>query len=155
MGSEFGQYHEWNHDRQLEWWLTDHDLHQGIMQWMSDLNELYTSNPALWNDEEDGFEWISYDDRENSVLTYRRIGGGNSLIFVLNATPVARENYRIGVPEPGVWQERLNSDSQAYAGSNVGNDGAVHTDEIGQHGRPHSLELTLPPLGALILEPQG
>jgi 1,4-alpha-glucan branching enzyme len=154
MGSEFGQYHEWNHDEQLEWWLTDHDLHQGLMSWVSDLNELYTTNPALWNDEEDGFEWISYDDRENSVLAYQRIGGGQSLIFVLNATPVVRENYRIGVPEAGLWTERLNSDSKLYSGSDVGNDGAVHTQEIGQHGRDQSLELTLPPLGAVVLERQ-
>jgi 1,4-alpha-glucan branching enzyme len=155
MGSEFGQYHEWNHDQELEWWLTDHDLHRGIMSWVRDLNALYTDHPALWNDYQEGFEWISYDDRENSVLTYRRVNGDASLIFVLNATPVVRENYRIGVPHAGEWRERLNSDSQAYAGSNVGNDGIVHSDPIGHHGRDHSIELTLPPLGALVLEPQG
>jgi 1,4-alpha-glucan branching enzyme len=89
------------------------------------------------------------------VLTYRRLGGTESLIFVLNATPVTREHYRIGVPEHGVWRERLNSDSQLYAGSNVGNDGAVHSEPIEHHGRQHSLELTLPPLGALVLEQHG
>jgi 1,4-alpha-glucan branching enzyme len=155
MGGEFGQYHEWNHDQELEWWLTDHDLHSGIMSWLSDLNELYTSSPALWNDNQDGFEWISYDDRENSVLTYRRVGGAESLVFVLNATPVVRENYRVGVPGPGVWRERLNSDSALYGGSNVGNDDDVHSDPAPQHGREHSIALTLPPLGALVLEPQG
>ena len=155
MGSEFGQYHEWNHDRQLEWWLTEHDLHQGLMKWFRDLNQMYTSSPALWNDTQDGFEWISYDDRENSVLAYRRMGGNDSLLFIMNATPIVRESYRIGVPEPGVWRERLNSDSQLYAGSNVGNDGDVHSEPIVQHGRQHSLELTLPPLGALILDRSG
>ena len=153
MGGEFGQYHEWNHDEELEWWLTDEPLHEGLMEWLGDLNHLYQNTAALWNDHEDGFEWISYDDRENSVLTYRRVGDGESLIFVLNFTPIVRENYRIGVPDEGVWRERLNSDSEAYGGSNVGNDGAVHTDSIQQHGRSHSLELTLPPLGALVLEP--
>jgi 1,4-alpha-glucan branching enzyme len=152
MGGEFGQYHEWNHDQELEWWLTEHDLHSGLMSWLGDLNALYTSNPALWNDQQDGFEWISYDDRENSVLTYRRLGGNESLIFVLNATPIVRENYRIGVPEHGVWHERLNSDSEIYGGSNVGNDGAVHSEATPKHGRPHSIELTLPPLGALVLK---
>jgi len=152
MGGEFGQYHEWNHDQELEWWLTDEPLHEGLMEWLGDLNHLYQNAPALWNDQEDGFEWISYDDRENSVLVYRRVGGDTSLIFVLNFTPIVRENYRIGVPHEGTWQERLNSDSETYGGSNVGNAGAIHTDAVGQHGRSHSLELTLPPLGALVLE---
>jgi len=152
MGGEFGQYHEWNHDQELEWWLTDEPLHEGLMEWLGDLNHLYQNAPALWNDREDGFEWISYDDRENSVLTYRRLNGDQSLIFVLNFTPVVRENYRIGAAEGGRWRERLNSDSDAYGGSNVGNQGLVHSDPVGTHGHSHSLELTLPPLGALVLE---
>ena len=155
MGGEFGQHHEWNHDQELEWGLTEHDLHRGIMSWLSDLNELYRNHPALWNDREDGFEWISYDDRENSVLCYRRVGDGETLLFVINATPVVREGYRLGVPQAGTWRERLNSDSTLYAGSNVGNDGALRSDPIEHHGRPHSVELTLPPLGALVLEPTG
>ena len=151
MGGEFGQYHEWNHDQELDWWLTDEPLHEGLMEWLGDLNHVYQTTPALWNDDEDGFEWISYDDRENSVLAYRRLGGDASLIFVLNFTPIVREHYRIGVPHEGTWRERLNSDSEAYGGSNVGNAGAIHTDAIGRHGRNHSLELTLPPLAALVL----
>ena len=154
MGGEFGQYHEWNHDQELDWWLTDEPLHEGLMEWLGDLNHVYQTTPALWNDDEDGFEWISYDDRENSVLAYRRLGGDASLIFVLNFTPVVRENYRIGVPHEGTWHERLNSDSEAYGGSNTGNAGAVHTDATGQHGHDHSLTLTLPPLGALVLAPR-
>ena len=155
MGGEFGQYHEWNHDQELDWWLTDEPLHEGLMEWLGDLNHVYQTTPALWNDDEDGFEWISYDDRENSVLAYRRLGGDASLIFVLNFTPVVRENYRIGVPHEGTWHERLNSDSEAYGGSNTGNAGAVHTDATGQHGHDHSLTLTLPPLGALVLAPRN
>ncbi|WP_208427440.1 MULTISPECIES: 1,4-alpha-glucan branching protein GlgB [Salinibacter] len=153
MGGEFGQYHEWNHDEELEWRLTEEPLHEGLMEWLGDLNHLYQNAPALWNDQEDGFEWIAYDDRENSVLTYRRLNGDRSLVFVLNFTPVVRENYRIGTAGSGRWHERLNSDSHAYGGSNVGNQGLVHSDPIGQHGHSHSLELTLPPLGALVLEP--
>jgi 1,4-alpha-glucan branching enzyme len=152
MGGEFGQHHEWNHDQELEWGLTDEPLHEGLMEWLGDLNHLYQNAPALWNDQEDGFEWISYDDRENSVLTYRRLNGDQSLIFVLNFTPVVRENYRIGASGGGAWRERLNSDSEAYGGSNVGNQGLVHSDPVGQHGHSHSLTLTLPPLGALVLE---
>ncbi|WP_263841392.1 1,4-alpha-glucan branching protein GlgB [Salinibacter sp.] len=153
MGGEFGQYHEWDHDRALEWGLTEEPLHEGLMEWLGDLNHLYQNAPALWNDQEDGFEWIAYDDREHSVLTYRRLNGDRSLVFVLNFTPVVRENYRIGTAGSGRWHERLNSDSHAYGGSNVGNQGLVHSDPIGQHGHSHSLELTLPPLGALVLEP--
>ena len=155
MGGEFGQSREWNHDQELEWRLADEPLHEGLMEWLGDLNHLYQNAPALWNDQEDGFEWISYDDRENSVLTYRRLNGDRSLVFVLNFTPVVRENYRIGAAGGGRWRERLNSDSDAYGGSNVGNQGLVHSDPIGQHGHSHSLELTLPPLGALVLEPAG
>ena len=151
MGGEFGQSHEWNHDQELDWTLTDEPLHEGLMEWLGDLNHFYQTAPALWNDREEGFEWISYDDRENSVLAYRRLGGDASLIFVLNFTPVVRENYRIGAPQKGVWHEQLNSDSEAYGGSNMGNAGAIRTDAIGQHGRDHSLTLTLPPLGGLIL----
>ena len=152
MGGEFGQHREWNHDQQLEWWLSDEPLHEGLMQWLGDLNAFYTTTPALWNDTEQGFEWISYDDRQNSVLTYRRVGDGTSVLFVLNFTPVVRENYRVGVPAESGWHERLNSDSEAYGGSNVGNAGGVHPDPIGQHGHPQSVQLTLPPLGAVILE---
>ena len=152
MGSEFGQYHEWNHDQELEWWVADQDLHQGIMQWLSDLNHLYQDHPALWNDDQDGFEWISYGDRDNSVLAYIRKNEGRNLIFVLNFTPIARENYRIGVPEAGAWRERLNSDAKEYHGSGVGNNGTVQTEAVAQHGREQSVSLALPPLSVLVLE---
>ncbi|WP_119841236.1 1,4-alpha-glucan branching protein GlgB [Salinibacter ruber] len=153
MGGEFGQHREWDHDRALEWDLADEPLHEGLMEWLGDLNHLYQNAPALWNDQEDGFEWIAYDDRENSVLTYRRLNGDRSLVFVLNFTPVVREDYRIGAAGDGRWHERLNSDSDVYGGSNVGNRGAVHSDPVEKHGHSHSLSLTLPPLGALVLEP--
>ncbi len=152
MGGEFGQYHEWNHDQELEWWVADQDLHQGILQWLSDLNHLYQEHPALWNDEEDGFDWISYADRDNSVLAYVRQNEGRKLIFVLNFTPQTRENYRIGVPEAGAWTERLNSDAAVYGGSDVGNSDTVHAEALTHHGRDASLSLILPPLGVLVLE---
>jgi 1,4-alpha-glucan branching enzyme len=152
MGGEFGQYHEWNHDESLEWHVAEKELHKGVQAWFSDLNQLYKDHPALWNDKNDGFEWISYDDRANSVLSYIRRNGDHELVFILNFTPVVRENYRIGVPGGGVWSERLNSDAGLYGGSNVGNKGAVHAEAVSAHGRTHSISLTLPPLGGLVLE---
>jgi 1,4-alpha-glucan branching enzyme len=152
MGGEFGQYHEWNHDESLEWHVAEKDLHRGIQAWFSDLNKLYRDHPALWNDENDGFEWISYDDRENSVVAYVRRYQGQELVFILNFTPVVRENYRVGVPGGGVWTERLNSDASVYGGGNVGNEGTVHAEPVSAHGRTHSIQLTLPPLAGLVLE---
>ena len=152
MGGEFGQYHEWNHDESLEWHVAEKKLNKGIQAWFSDLNNLYKEHPALWNDDNDGFEWISYDDRANSVLSYVRRNGDHELVFILNFTPIVREDYRVGVPDGGVWAERLNSDAGLYGGSNVGNKGAVHAEAISAHDQTHSISLTLPPLGGLVLE---
>jgi len=151
MGAEFGQYHEWNHDQELEWWGAEDDLHAGIMEWLGDLNALYTEHPALWNDDEDGFEWIHYGDRENSVLSYLRTNQEHTLLFVINFTPVVREGYRIGVPEAGTWGVRLNSDDARYGGSGV-RPTPTDSEAVAMHGREHSIVLTLPPLGALVME---
>jgi len=151
MGSEFGQYHEWNHDRALEWDVAEQPLHRGLMDWLGALNALYCEHPALWNDDNDGFEWISYDDRENCVLSYLRVNGDERLLFVINFTPMVRGDYRVGVPSAGTWAVRLNSDAEAYGGSGVGPE-AVQSDSIGAHGREQSVVLTLPPLGALVME---
>jgi 1,4-alpha-glucan branching enzyme len=151
MGCEFGQYHEWNHDQELEWAVAEKDLHAGIMEWLSDLNALYADRPALWNDDEDGFEWVNYGDRKNSVLSYLRTNGDDTLLFVINFTPVVREDYRVGVPAPGTWTVRLNSDDAVYGGSGV-RPTPADSEAIEAQGREHSISLTLPPLGALILE---
>ncbi len=153
MGDEFGQRREWDHDGSVDWHLAGDPLHEGVMNWVRDINHLYQEHPALWNDEPDRFEWIDFGDRSQSIITYRRTSGDEDLIFVLNFTPVPRHNYRIGVPEGGSWRERLNSDADTYGGSGVGNDDAIETDDLAHHGRPVSLSLSLPPLGALILEP--
>ncbi|WP_022835206.1 1,4-alpha-glucan branching protein GlgB [Salisaeta longa] len=152
MGSEFGQPSEWSHDASLDWHLTDDTHHAGVMHWLRDLNALYRHHPALWDDTPDGFEWLSYGDRENSVLAYRRKSDARDLLFIFNFTPIVREPYRLGVPRAGYWAERLNSDANVYGGSNVGNDGGVTADAVPMLGRTHSVELTLPPLGALVLE---
>ncbi|NBB73461.1 MAG: 1,4-alpha-glucan branching protein GlgB [Bacteroidetes bacterium] len=152
MGDEFGQRREWDHDGSVDWHLAGDPLHEGVMHWVRDINRLYREHPALWNDDPDGFEWIDFSDSSQSVIAYRRRAGEQDLIFVLNFTPVPRHNYRIGVPAGGTWRERLNSDAEVYRGSGVGNGGTIEADDIAHHGRPASLALSLPPLGALVLE---
>ena len=153
MGDEFGQRREWDHDGSVDWHLAGDPLHEGVMHWVRDLNHLYQEHPALWSDEPNNFEWIDFEDSEQSVISYRRTNGEQDLVFVINFTPVPRHDYRIGVPSDGAWRERLNSDAADYSGSGVGNAGPLEADDIPHHGRPASLSLTLPPLGALILEP--
>ncbi len=152
MGGEFGQRSEWGHDRQIDWHLREDARHAGIEKWVADVFGLYRDHPSLHDDSPDGFEWIDYSDRDQSVVTYIRKGGGRRLLFVLNATPLPRSNYRIGVPSEGVWREVLNSDSNDYGGSGHGNYGRVESHPVPAHGRDQSIVLTLPPLSILILE---
>lgn len=154
MGAEFGQDTEWNHDAEIGWHLLKQPLHAGIMQWLTDLNKLYTSHPVLSNETPQSFAWIDYHDYEQSVVSFVRQSEGEVLLFVLNATPIPRYAYRIGVPEAGLWQEVLNSDATVYGGSGVGNDGYVSSEPITKHGKEDSLALTLPPLGVLVLKPE-
>ena len=157
MGCEFGQWREWNHDQQLDWYLLQYPEHKGVQQLVGDLNRLYRDVPAL-HDQDDvaqGFEWLIGDDATNSVYAWLRWSkAGKPLLVVANFTPVPREAYRIGVPFAGTWGEVLNSDAALYAGSNYGNGGGVHTHADASHGQPFSVALNLPPLGVLILEPQ-
>jgi 1,4-alpha-glucan branching enzyme len=153
MGGEFGQSREWGHDRSLDWNLLQYPLHAGTSLLVQDLNRLYRSLPSLHRHDFDaaGFEWIDCHDAAQSVISYLRRGDGDVCAVVLNFTPVPRYNYRIGVPEPGRYRELLNSDSAGYGGSNVGNLGSVDAEPVPWMGRPYSLNLTLPPLGGLIL----
>jgi 1,4-alpha-glucan branching enzyme len=155
MGGEFGQLREWNHDDQLDWHLLDHPLHAGMLQWVHDLNALYRRSAAAHERDfiQEGFEWVDADDSRNSVLSYLRTAtNGEHLLVVLNLTPIQRGTYRVGVPFGGTWTEVLNSDAEAYGGSGIGNLGEVAAEADPWHGRPHSLQLTLPALGGLILE---
>ena len=155
MGCEFGQWREWDHDGQLDWHLLDHPAHRGVQRLVRDLNRLYARHPALHatDAEPSGFRWVVGDDRANSVYAYlRQAPGALPLLVVLNLTPVAREGYRVGVPQAGAWRELLNTDAAHYGGSNTGNAGAAHADPLPQHGQPASLALTLPPLSVLVLE---
>ena len=156
MGCEIGDYKEWNHDASPDWNLLDVPTHRGLQRLVRDLNHLYAESPALHELDSDptGFAWIVGDDRDNSVFAFRRSGrdASRAMIVVLNMTPVVRSDYRIGAPRAGAWTERFNSDATVYGGSGVGNQGTVRADAEGLHGLPASLTLTLPPLGALILE---
>ena len=156
MGDEFAPWVEWSHDRSLDWHLLQWDSHKGMQRLVADLNALYRTEPALheidfdWN----GFEWLDLHDWENSVLAFLRRGKapGETIVVACNFTPVAREGYRVGVPDGGYYRELLNSDSHLYAGSNFGNGGGVWA-EPGEHGgRPFHLSLRLPPLAVVLLK---
>ncbi len=153
MGSEFGQWTEWNHDQAIDWPLLGFDTHRGVHALLRDVARLYRDHPALHAHDFDpqGFEWVDCHDSAQSVVSYLRHGGGRSVLVVLNFTPVPRYGYRLGVPHPGWYGERLNSDSTFYGGSDVANGGA-QAEPVPWMGRPWSITLTLPPLGALVLE---
>jgi 1,4-alpha-glucan branching enzyme len=159
MGAEFGQRGEWAHDRALEWHLLETPLHRGIQHWLRDLNRLYRTEKALHAADfsPEGFQWIDCHDGLHSTLSLIRRDPGSAevLVGVFNFTPVPRHNYRIGVPRGGYWQERLNSDAQDYGGSGQGNLGSLETSPVPFHGMRRSLNLTLPPLGALFLKPRA
>ncbi|MCC7536419.1 MAG: 1,4-alpha-glucan branching protein GlgB [Deltaproteobacteria bacterium] len=154
MGQEIGQWQEWSHDRSLDWHVLDDPRHRGLQRCVADLNHLYRSIPALHELDcvPEGFRWIECNDAQNGVFSWeRRDRAGESVVLVCNFTPVVRHGYRIGLPSGGRWIETLNTDADAYGGSNVGNGGAVYAEDMAWHGRHHSVSLTLPPLGALVL----
>ena len=154
MGGELAQIDEWNHDGEVDWQLLERPQHSGVRRWIAELNRLYRSEPALFEQDFSaaGFEWIDCNDAEQSVLAFiRKNKGGNRMILaVLNFTPMPRANYQLGVPRGGFWQEVLNSDAQEYGGSGQGNLGGVEAAPTGSHGRYYSLQLTLPPLSATL-----
>ncbi len=153
MGAEIGQWSEWYYDGSLDWHLLQWPDHIGLQRWVSDLNNLYKSEPALYELDCDprGFEWIDIHDWENSTVSLLRKGETTTTMvaIVCNFTPVPRFNYRLGVPCDGFWTEALNSDAEIYAGSGMGNYGGVLADPVGYHGRPYSINITLPPLSVL------
>jgi 1,4-alpha-glucan branching enzyme len=153
MGGDFGQWNEWNHESSLDWHLLQYPFHSGLLRWVRDLNTFYRGQPSLHqvDFEASGFEWVDCNDFARSVITFLRRAGDREdmTLIVLNFTPAPRENYRVGVPRGGYWQECLNSDAVLYNGSGEGNIGGVEAVPLPRHGRPYSLSLTLPPLGAL------
>jgi 1,4-alpha-glucan branching enzyme len=158
MGGEFGQWHEWDVEKSLDWHLLDQPMHGGLRLWVGDLNRILREEKALHELDFDpaGFSWIDANDTENSVLSLIRRGRSSDdlLVAVFNFTPVPRTNYQIGVPKAGRWLELLNSDAPLYGGSGQGNLGGVDAAPVSMHGHLHSVTLTLPPLGALFLKPE-
>jgi 1,4-alpha-glucan branching enzyme len=156
MGSEFGQWNEWDHDASLDWHLLDKPEHQGIRKLLQDLNWHYHVDPALYecDFEPAGFQWIDCNDNENSVISIVRYARDRQhyVVMVFNCTPVPRSEYRIGVPEPGFYTELLNSDSAIYGGSNLGNAGGLTSEPVAAHGFRQSLRLLVPPLACLYLK---
>ncbi|WP_435006784.1 1,4-alpha-glucan branching protein GlgB [Tundrisphaera lichenicola] len=156
MGDEIAQWREWTHDHSVDWHLLNWRDHQGIKQLISDLNVLYKSEPALHQVDFDwqGFEWLELHDWENSVLAFLRRGKNpdDCVVVICNFTPVVREPYRIGVPVGGFYRELLNTDSECYGGSNVGNYGGTWAHPHAWGGRPYHLSLKLPPLGVVYLK---
>jgi 1,4-alpha-glucan branching enzyme len=149
MGSEFGQWREWNHDSSLDWHLSGLAQHDGLKRLVIHLNWLYKSEPALFDQDDsyEGFEWIDFHDSDHSVIAFmRKSREGQLLVFVVNATPVPREAYRIGVNGAGWYEEVLNTDAQTYGGANLGNYGGQHAEAMAWQGKSHSLLLRLPPL---------
>ena len=159
MGGEFGQWREWDHDESLEWHLLQYPPHAELQKWVEDLNRLYRSEPALHEFDCDpaGFEWIDCNDADSSVISLIRKGRstGDIILVVCNFTPVLRLNYRVGAPRPGLWKELLNSDAKFYGGSEQGNAGGAETVPVPHHGRPFSLNLTVPPLSTLFFKSEG
>ena len=156
MGGEFGQYKEWNFEQSLDWNLLEFEPHKNTQNYFADLNKLYRTTPALFEKgfSNDGFEWISYDDNENSVISYLRKGidSVNDVLIVCNFTPTTLENFKIGVPKKGKLKELFNSDHQKYGGSGVTNSDKLIIKKESWNSKDYSTELTLPPLGITILK---
>jgi 1,4-alpha-glucan branching enzyme len=152
MGGEFGQWNEWNHDTSLDWQLVSLPPHDGLRRLVQHLNYIYKSEPALWqlDDTYEGFDWIDFHDADNSVVSFlRKSRDGDLVTFIVNATPVVRYDYRLGVPESGFYRELINTDAETYGGSNVGNFGGVQTQDVPWMGRAQSILIHLPPLATV------
>jgi len=156
MGCEFGQWSEWNHDASLDWHLLEVPSHAALRRWVRDLNTFYRAESSLheWDSNPAGFEWVDCTDSQRSMLSFLRRGPNpdDQILFVCNFTPLVQENYRIGVSRDGFWKEVLNSDAAMYGGSGKGNFGGLPATPLPIHGRPFSLNVTVPPLGMVVFK---
>jgi 1,4-alpha-glucan branching enzyme len=154
MGQEIGQREEWNNNSAIRWELLEFDLHRKLQTLMRELNRLYRASPSLYQVDfhYSGFEWVDFRDSENSVISFLRRAEDPSdfLLICCNFTPVPRQGYEIGVPEEGFYEEVLNTDSELFGGSNIGNGGMVSSRLKACHNRPYSIAVTLPPLAVVI-----
>jgi len=159
MGGDIAQWNEWNFDAELQWDLLQWDSHKGLQRCVADLNKMLRSQPALYEHDFDGhgFEWIDCLSSDDSLLAFiRKAKDPNDFVVVVcNFTPVFRDSRRIGVPQPGWYQEIFNSDSEYYAGSNKGNYPGLMSEPIEAQSRPHSLDVTVPPLGVVVFKCTG
>ncbi|MDQ1710124.1 MAG: 1,4-alpha-glucan branching enzyme, partial [Frankiaceae bacterium] len=152
MGTEFAQDAEWSEGRSLDWWLLDLPEHRGVHTLVRDLNRVYRDTPALYSQDvtPDGFQWIDANDAASNVFTFLRWGSDGSVVAcIANFSGMPHDRYRVGLPFAGRWQELLNSDATVYGGAGRGNYGAVEAIDASWHGRPASVELTLPDLATL------
>jgi len=154
MGCDFGQWTEWNEAVGLPWHLTDYPNHRGVMQLVRQLNQLYQEEDALhkYDFEPRGFSWVDCHDYSQSILSFERHADNETLVCIFNFTPVPRYRYRIGLPQAGRYEEVFNSDSHLFGGSNLGNNGAIESQEHPWMNRPVSASLTLPPLGCVVFK---
>lgn len=159
MGGEIAQRPEWNYKSQLEWFVLQHDLHAGVQKAVRDLNSLYRAESALHEMDADpeGFEWVDANDSAQSTLSFirRANSNGDIILCMFNFTPIPRENYRVGAPRAGHWQEIFNSDASFYGGTDTGNYGGLTAEDTEHHGYGHSMTLTLPPLAAVFFKSTG
>lgn len=158
MGNEFGQFIEWNFKQSLDWHLLGYEMHSKLKDYIRDLNKLYTTEKAMYEIDHsyDGFEWLDCNDSDHSIISFLRKGSSNddTLVFVCNFTPIVYNNYRIGVPYDAHYAEILNSDSELYGGSNVGNLGGVRSENIEHQQRPYSISINVPPLAVVVFKPE-
>jgi 1,4-alpha-glucan branching enzyme len=156
MGMDIGQWREWNHDKELDWFQLEEERYQKFNYFVKDLHRVYKENPSLFEVDfsHDGFQWIDFNDSDNSIVSYTRKGkkADDYTIIILNFTPIVRDNYRVGVPENSNYEIIFNSDSEYYGGSNVGNNTKIPAVKGLWQQNPYSINLTIPPLGALILK---
>lgn len=155
MGQEFGQFIEWNYEKGLDWLLLDYPKHRALQNYFKKINEFYKANPAFWQIDYswEGFSWISSDDKDNSVIAFRRIDEkGKEVIVVCNFTNVERCDYRIGIPKKGAYKVVFNSDDVDFGGEGKGNKGKLKTESINMHGFEQSISLDLPPMSAIYIK---
>ena len=155
MGQEFGQFIEWNYEKGLDWLLLDYPKHRALQNYFKKINEFYKANPAFWQIDYswEGFSWISSDDKDNSVIAFRRIDEkGKEIIVVCNFTNVERRDYRIGIPKKGAYKIVFNSDDVEFGGEGKGNKGKLKTESINMHGFEQSISLDLPPMSAIYIK---
>lgn len=157
MGADMAQWNEWNCNQSLDWNLLDYESHRKLNDYVRYLNQIYRDEKSLHEKDHspDGFRWIRFDDSDTGVISYLRFANDpkDHLVCVMNMTPVTRYNYRVGVPEHRPYRELLNSDAEMFWGSNVGNYGGYWSDPIPKDGQHSSLNMTLPPLSALVFKP--